>query len=369
MGFHPDFTGRQNAYMGGQLLGYTPDELRRFMPEIEAFADIGHYIDQPMRIYSSGMQVRLAFAVATARRPDLLIVDEALSVGDAHFQHKSFGRIREFQERGTTLLLVSHDLAAIRSLCNRTVWLDRGVMKACDDTRSVVDAYAASVYSHKQDIGKVKPSPAVEAPAPDVRPASPGVSIPGEDVRDCRQDLLNSSAFRNDIRVFVFDRTANRWGNGDVRITNACLQDEMGQTLHWVLGGEKAHVVVDARASVEKTSILIGFIVKDRTGQALFGDNNYLRYADRPVSAKAGTAIRAEFTFRMPVLPRGTYVLAVAVAAGTQDDHVVEEWVDEALFFESHNANTVQGLIGLPMHDIRVTVSPAQTGIAADEAR
>lgn len=113
MGFHPDFTGRQNAIMAGQLLGMSVEEILTLMPDIEAFAEIGEYIDEPVRVYSSGMQVRLAFAVATARRPDVLIVDEALSVGDAYFQHKSFDRIREFRKRGTTLLIVSHDKQAI----------------------------------------------------------------------------------------------------------------------------------------------------------------------------------------------------------------------------------------------------------------
>ena len=109
MGFHPDFTGRQNAIMAGQLLGYSVEEINRLMPEIEAFAEIGDYIDEPVRVYSSGMQMRLAFSVATAHRPDILIVDEALSVGDAYFQHKSFARIREYSKLGTTLLIVSHD--------------------------------------------------------------------------------------------------------------------------------------------------------------------------------------------------------------------------------------------------------------------
>ena len=115
MGFHPDFTGRQNAYMARPTAWSCVDQITRTVPDIEAFAEIGDYIDQPVRVYSSGMQVRLAFGVATAIRPDILIVDEALSVGDAYFQHKSFDRIREFQKHGTTLLLVSHDKQAIQS--------------------------------------------------------------------------------------------------------------------------------------------------------------------------------------------------------------------------------------------------------------
>ncbi|MFN3410487.1 MAG: ABC transporter ATP-binding protein, partial [Limisphaerales bacterium] len=126
MGFHPDFTGRQNVFMAGQLLGIDSRTIVRLMPEIEAFAEIGEYIDHPVRVYSSGMQMRLAFSVATAIRPDILIVDEALSVGDAYFQHKSFERIREFRKQGTTLLLVSHDKQAIISICDRAMLLSSG---------------------------------------------------------------------------------------------------------------------------------------------------------------------------------------------------------------------------------------------------
>jgi lipopolysaccharide transport system ATP-binding protein len=136
MGFHPDFTGRQNVYMSGQLLGIPVETLTKLMPEIEAFAEIGDYIDQPVRVYSSGMQVRLAFSVATAIRPDILIVDEALSVGDAYFQHKSFERIREFRKLGTTLLLVSHDKQAIQGICDRAILLNKGRIEMEGETES-----------------------------------------------------------------------------------------------------------------------------------------------------------------------------------------------------------------------------------------
>src|SRR5450830_1776790 len=145
MGFHPDFTGRQNVYMAGQLIGLTVDELTQAMPEIEAFAEIGEYIDQPVRVYSSGMQMRLAFSVATAKRPDILIVDEALSVGDTYFQHKSFDRIREFRKQGTTLLIVSHDKSAIQSVCDRAILLDAGRISKEGKPEEIMDYYNAMI--------------------------------------------------------------------------------------------------------------------------------------------------------------------------------------------------------------------------------
>ena len=143
MGFHPDFTGRQNAIMAGQLLGLSGQEIEQLMPEIEAFAEIGDYIDQPVRVYSSGMQMRLAFSVATAKRPDILIVDEALSVGDSYFQHKSFDRIRAFGEQGTTLLIVSHDKNSIQSICDRAILLDAGKLSMQGEPAAVMDYYNA----------------------------------------------------------------------------------------------------------------------------------------------------------------------------------------------------------------------------------
>ena len=161
MGFHPDFTGRQNVIMAGQLLGYSADEITQNMSKIEEFAEIGDAIDQPVRVYSSGMQMRLAFSVATFRRPDILIIDEALSVGDAYFQHKSFDRIRTFREQGTTLLIVSHDKTAIQAICDRAILLNAGRLELEGSPEAIFDYYnalladkeAANVVQTKSDDG------------------------------------------------------------------------------------------------------------------------------------------------------------------------------------------------------------------------
>lgn len=156
MGFHPDFTGRQNAVMAGQLLGISTAEINSCMPAIEDFAEIGDYIDRPVRTYSSGMQMRLAFSVATAVRPDILIVDEALSVGDAYFQHKSFNKIRKFREQGTTLLIVSHDRSAIQSLCDRAILLESGRVVKDGPPEEVMDYYNAIIAQKENSVVEVK---------------------------------------------------------------------------------------------------------------------------------------------------------------------------------------------------------------------
>lgn len=145
MGFHPDFTGRENAIVAGQLLGLSTKTITSLMPAIEEFAEIGEYIDRPTRIYSSGMQVRLAFSVATAVRPDILIIDEALSVGDSYFQHKSFERIKEFSRMGTALLIVSHDRWAIQNICSRALLIDGGRIVIDGKPDIVTDYYNAVI--------------------------------------------------------------------------------------------------------------------------------------------------------------------------------------------------------------------------------
>ena len=141
MGFHPEFSGRQNALMAGQLLGLDVSALEAAMPEIERFADIGDFIDQPLRTYSSGMQMRLAFSVATSVRPDILIIDEALSVGDVAFQRKCYQRIEAFRAEGTTLLFVSHDIEAVKRLCTQALFLDAGRVASQGPAREVCEGH------------------------------------------------------------------------------------------------------------------------------------------------------------------------------------------------------------------------------------
>ncbi|HKW77515.1 MAG TPA: ABC transporter ATP-binding protein [Candidatus Limnocylindria bacterium] len=149
-GFHPDFTGRENAYLNGSLLGLSRREMDRVMPQVEAFADLGEFFDAAAKTYSSGMYMRLGFSVAVHLDPDVLLVDEVLAVGDEYFQHKCFAKIGEFKRAGKTIVIVSHDLGAIGRLCERALWLDRGVAKSLGATRDVVTAYHREVGEREQ---------------------------------------------------------------------------------------------------------------------------------------------------------------------------------------------------------------------------
>jgi lipopolysaccharide transport system ATP-binding protein len=291
MGFHPDFTGRQNVYMAGQLLGMTVDEITALMPQIEAFADIGDYMDQPVRVYSSGMQMRVAFSVATARRPDILIVDEALSVGDAYFQHKSFDRIRQFRKEGTTLLLVSHDKQAIQSVCDRAILLDGGRLAKQGKPEEIMDYYNAMIAEREN-----------------------------ETVR------LNETG---DGKVQTIS------GTGEATVSDIALRDELGERVEVVDVGAAVTLEVKVKVKAPIPRMVLGYMIKDRLGQPMYGTNTHLKQLPLEDVA-AGEEVTYRFAFPMNLGP-GTYSVATAIVS--TETHLVNnyEWRDLALVFTVMN--------------------------------
>jgi lipopolysaccharide transport system ATP-binding protein len=291
MGFHPDFTGRQNVYMAGQLLGLTVEEIGGLMPDIEAFAEIGDYMDQPVRVYSSGMQMRVAFSVATARRPDILIVDEALSVGDAYFQHKSFDRIRRFREQGTTLLLVSHDKQAIQSVCDRALLLDGGRLAREGAPEEIMDYYNALIAERENQTVRVQ-----ETDAGKLQTVS---------------------------------------GTGEATVTDIALLDETGEPAEVVDVGAAVTLRVRVRACAAIPRMVLGYMIKDRLGQPMYGTNTDLKALPLE-GVQAGEEVTYRFAFPMNLGP-GTYSVATAIVS--TDTHLVNnyEWRDLALVFTVMN--------------------------------
>ena len=291
LGFHPDFTGRQNVYMSGQLLGYTTEEIEQCMQEIEDFAEIGKAIDAPVRTYSSGMQVRLAFSVATMKRPDILIVDEALSVGDAYFQHKSFGRIKEFCEQGTTLLLVSHDVAAIQAVCNRAVLLDKGYVLKIGKPQEIMDYYNAM--------------------------------LGGNDGEPIRQEKKEHG----------YIQTVS--GNGQAKIEKVELLDAKNRLSEIFDVGENITLRITALAKVDLEDMTCGIMIKNRLGEAVFGVNSYdLERGAVPVTA--GTKQVFEYLFPLNI-GEGNYSVTVALHSGYTHSDINYEWRDLAAVFEVVN--------------------------------
>jgi len=356
-GFNPEFTGKENVYLSGLLYGIPEGELRKRFQSIVDFADIGEFINQSVKTYSSGMYVRLAFAIAAHVDADTLVIDEALSVGDVRFTQKCMRYLREFQKRGT-LLFVSHDTGAVTSLCSRAIWLDAGRMVMDGSAREVVEHYLAA--QHAADRASLGESVTVRASVSEAGAVTNGAAMVSTampvDVVDPRQDVLNGVATRNLVEVFDFDaaQISNEFGAGAARIVDVQLLDSDGAAHRLTAGGEIADLIIEAEVLQPIESPIFGFYVKDRLGQRLFGDNTYVTYCDQPVHAQPGTRLRAHFRFRLPVLPSGDYSIDVALATGTQENHTQQHWIHDALTFRAIESTMRHGLVGIPMHAIEI---------------
>lgn len=291
MGFHPDFSGRQNVFMSCQLLGFSAEEIKRLLPEIEAFAEIGEYIDLPVRMYSSGMQMRLAFSVATAQRPDVLIVDEALSVGDTYFQHKSFDRIRKYRDQGTTLLLVSHDKGAIQAICNRAILLNSCKLAMEGDPESVMDFYNALLA-------------------------------------DRARNKIEQRAQENGTLQTVS-------GTGEVTLCVAELLTNDFQPIEAAAVGTPVKLRIVAKCLEDVDDLVVGYMIKDRLGQPVFGTNTF-HHKMMMHNLKKSQEVIVEFDFNLNI-GEGSYSISIALHG--DDTHLARnyEWRDRTLVFNVIN--------------------------------
>lgn len=313
MGFHPDLTGRQNVYHAAGLMGYTKAQIDAVIDEVEAFAEIGEYFDEPVRTYSSGMQMRVAFGVATMYRPEILIVDEALSVGDAYFQHKSFERIRAFQKEGTTLLLVSHDRGAIQAICDRAILLEQGAVIKDGEPEAVMDFYNALIAEKENS------------------------TVKQIETGDGRVQTIS--------------------GTGEVQIAGIDLFNKREEKVEYVPVGDEVELRIYLKVNEPVPKVVVGYMIKDRLGQPIFGTNthHYNKAIEHP---KIGTVIECNFKFFMN-LGVGSY--SITVAAHADHTHISGnyEWQDQALVFNVVNTSK-QEFVGSAWLEQKVEVQYEQ---------
>jgi lipopolysaccharide transport system ATP-binding protein len=293
MGFHPDLSGRQNAYHSAGLMGYTSKQIDAVISDIEDFAEIGEYFDYPVRTYSSGMQMRVAFAVATAYRPNILIIDEALSVGDSYFQHKSFDKIKKFKEQGTSLLFVSHDKASILALCDRAILIDKGELLKEGNPEEITDYYNALIAQKENSAVK--------------------------------QQKTNS----NKLQTIS--------GTKEATIEKVALYNQENEPVDVVGVGDLVDLKVDVKIHKDISSLVLGYAIKDRLGQTMYGTNTWhtKQIIDFPKEND-----KYQFTLTFPAnLGVGTYSIVIALT--NSDTHLNEnyEWRDLALIFDVVNLN------------------------------
>ncbi|TWA82807.1 lipopolysaccharide transport system ATP-binding protein [Azospirillum brasilense] len=359
--FNPEFTGLENIGLSASVLGLSEEQIAERRDAIIAFADIGHFINQPVRTYSSGMQARLAFSVAAHVDAEVLIVDEILSVGDIGFTQKCTRFIREFRERGT-LLFVSHDMASIAALCDRAVWLDGGRVIEDGAPKTVIhhyqawmanprgrgDAAAFILQAREQDAETPKAEP-VPTPEPAGKPATAGDDPP--------PPPADPSGHSSRAVVFDFSKDANWTGERGITIVNAAFRNAEGEPVSLIDGGTEIALDVEMETTVPVSSPIVGFAIYDRLGQLIFAWDTARTCGVYSFSADPGDRFTASFAFVFPYIAGGRYTMNLAVAEGTPDSHIQHHWLYHVLEFDVRHSSVANGLIGIPMH--RVEIRPS----------
>ncbi len=342
-GFNPEFTGRENVFLYASVLGLSRKEIEKRFESVARFADIGDFMEQPIKIYSSGMALRLAFAVIAHIDATVLIIDEALAVGDVYFMQKCMRFLREFRERGT-LLFVSHDMGSVRSLCDSALWLEQGAPRMLGNAQDVAAAYLAesNLSQKNSEVVQIKSS----QPAPVVQALPP--------LPPSQRPLLPVVQVENILTLSAFNSQSSGFGDGRVKIVDVRFVDEQGARLHTIKGGEVVCLLVATKGIEPTGNVIFGFNLKDRLGQHLFGENTFQRTKPAEIAIHPGERYQARFTFQMPVLHQGQYTITAAVASGTPGNHRQQQWLHEALVVSSATDWAHAGLVGLPMLGITV---------------
>lgn len=321
-GFNPEFTGIQNIYFVSSCMGYTRAQIDAFLPDILVFADIGEFAQSPVKTYSSGMFVRLAFAVAVNVDPDVLILDEVLAVGDVRFQQKCIRKIQDFQRRGKTILFVTHDTGAVVRFCSEAIWIDRGAIRETGNPDTVVRNYLA--FMNQMDA--VPASDANEAsPSTELGDAAGSSNIPWESVDQCES-----------------------FGTRGVSVRGVSLcHAETAHPATALHGTEPLDLHIGYESHRDIASPIFGFTLKDRLGTVILEANtDVYRMPVRPLAA--GERRHVRFRFTLPSLRNGEFSLSVAVAEGDQTRHIQHHWVHDALTItieNSHPSRTLGGLV------------------------
>jgi ABC-type polysaccharide/polyol phosphate transport system ATPase subunit len=305
-GFHPEISGRENVFINGIMLGLTKREITRRFDEIVEFAELEDFIDAPVKTYSSGMYMRLGFAVAIHVDPDVLLIDEVLAVGDEAFTHKCLDKFAEFRRRNKTVLLVTHALNLVERFCDEALWLNEGRARAMGDPRRVVSAYITDVEKQEErhmadadakakaavdqrDSGTDEPPiPNPQSPIPPAGPAEEGPAAPPD----------------------MFQATEGRWGSREAEITGVQLVGEDGQAAHVFYSGERVEIRLDLKASKPLTDFVVGIGIFNVDGVCAFGTNTNIEELKADRLEGEG---HVSFTVDALDLVAGTYKLDVAL--------------------------------------------------------
>jgi lipopolysaccharide transport system ATP-binding protein len=297
MGFHPDLTGRQNVYHSAGLMGFTILQIDAMINELESFAEIGEYFDQPVRTYSSGMQARVSFAVATAVRPDILIVDEALSVGDAYFQAKCYERIALFKSLGTTLLLVTHSMSDIVKHCDRAVLIKNGILAMDSSPKDISNLYFDELFGkgNKKIVEK----------------NTKNIDFLLKERKNV-EDVFNTHP--------GYRKEEYRWGNGGAKIIDYTIISNSIEYPSQIESTAETDFLIKVHFEKSYTDITIGFLIKTHDGLFLYGTNSFLSLGGKEIISVNEDDVKV-FKFSLPMtLNSGHYLISFGVSSGAQEN-------------------------------------------------
>lgn len=383
-GFNGEFTGRENVYIKGALLGLNNKQLDERFNSIEEFADIGEFIDQPVKTYSSGMTARLGFAIMAHVDAEILITDEALAVGDAFFVQKCMRHIRNFLKRGT-FLFVSHSTNDVMTLCDHAVWLEHGRIIRIGKASEVCRAYLSSVERRNSEGFLAEESATLEVvpesggepirgeqaenlpakeslPFKEVRTAAKRICVSADTLAALKNHYAPTVALdrlppykmtRIDVREPVTsaedamgtDGAAVGGGN----IFSVTITDDQNRVLPSVLGGEIVCLTIRAIAEKQIPRPILGFQLKNSRGLPLVAENTSLATHEQDIGLQPGEIIAARFRFVMPILAAGEYVIRAGLADGVEDNNALIDVRHEALLLRCETSGARHGLVGVPM--------------------
>ena len=323
-GFNPQFTGRQNVYLNGAILGLRKREIDDCFERILSFSEIGEFIDQPVKTYSSGMYVRLAFSIAINVKPDILIIDEALSVGDTLFQSKCYGKFKEFQKQGVTILFVTHSLSLITQYCSRAFLLEKGRICADGAPKNVVDDYSRMLVASNSFPDKAGNT-------------------------DPQLDII---ARKNIIKNFKINPNENRYGNGNATILDGGIYSLNGDPFQSLIQGEEYEFRVKVKFNKTMINPILAFTIKDVKGVEISGTNTQFHNCDTGV-VNPGDILEAGFRHKMLLNPGG-YLLSLGCAGYEDEEYVVYERRYDYLAFD---VISTHGSVGIFDLDSFVSVS------------
>jgi lipopolysaccharide transport system ATP-binding protein len=319
-GFNPEFTGRDNVYLNGSILGLSTRQIDERYREIEEFAEIGEFINQPVKTYSSGMAVRLAFAVAINVDPEILLVDEALAVGDIYFRQRCMRKIHELRARGITILFVSHAVADVKAIGDRAMWLEHGRIREIGETDRVVSKYLAAMVEKDSAYLMLKGVPAPESHSP-VHAPEVVEHIPNID---------------------------HRYGDGRAVVLGIAVLDAQGQPAGLMEPSQRITVRISVLAHEDVSQPIVGFMMRNHLGVDFSGTNTARENYDLP-SMRAGDINTVDFHLELPELYPSSFSFSPAIADGTLLGYRMCDWIDNAIALQmSHTDGQIYGFLRLP---------------------